>query len=177
MRASMRRFCYGGHRLVQSSSEWARNNALNTFAVGVNVVMARITEDPKYTEMAAASYIDKSTWGFYLNAFRRRLIKSPIDAVGSPEAEQALKQELERLRLKEIDIENAKEYMFNIIFPCAKKELDVVIASQKTLQSFSDMRAPHEWYPHTRLMKRNVIFHGGPTNSGKVTSFLRSRFT
>jgi ATP-dependent RNA helicase SUPV3L1/SUV3 len=38
----------------------------------------------------------------------------------------------------------------------------------KTLKSTSDLTVPHEWFPLTRLTKRKIIFHGGPTNSGKV---------
>jgi hypothetical protein len=34
--------------------------------------------------------------------------------------------------------------------------------------SFSDLRRPHEWYPIARLMRRKLVFHGGPTNSGKT---------
>ncbi len=37
------------------------------------------------------------------------------------------------------------------------------------ISSATDLRAPHEWYPETRSMVRKVIFHCGPTNSGKVT--------
>jgi len=31
---------------------------------------------------------------------------------------------------------------------------------------------PHEWYPEARKMKRKIIFHHGPTNSGKTFSAL-----
>lgn len=32
------------------------------------------------------------------------------------------------------------------------------------------MRLPHEWFPKTRELKRRVIYHTGPTNSGKTYS-------
>ena len=31
---------------------------------------------------------------------------------------------------------------------------------------------PHEWYPQARKMKRKIIYHHGPTNSGKTYSAL-----
>lgn len=37
---------------------------------------------------------------------------------------------------------------------------------------FDDLRRPHEWYPLARRMKRKIIMHVGPTNSGKTHSAL-----
>ncbi len=31
---------------------------------------------------------------------------------------------------------------------------------------------PHQWYPMARKMKRKIIYHHGPTNSGKTFSAL-----
>ena len=36
------------------------------------------------------------------------------------------------------------------------------------LKKISDLRSPANWYPEARLMQRRVIFHEGPTNSGKT---------
>ncbi|KAJ3400918.1 hypothetical protein CcCBS67573_g05700 [Chytriomyces confervae] len=43
----------------------------------------------------------------------------------------------------------------------------------RTLMKFSDLRIPAEWYPGARLLKRNIILHVGPTNSGKTYSALK----
>ncbi|KAG0270226.1 RNA helicase [Actinomortierella ambigua] len=40
------------------------------------------------------------------------------------------------------------------------------------LRDIADMRYPTEWNPETRLMKRKVIMHVGPTNSGKTYNAL-----
>ena len=32
----------------------------------------------------------------------------------------------------------------------------------------ADLRLPHSWYPLARSMKRRMIYHAGPTNSGKT---------
>ncbi|KAM3569315.1 hypothetical protein VYU27_008589 [Nannochloropsis oceanica] len=36
-----------------------------------------------------------------------------------------------------------------------------------------DMRLPHDWYPYARLMRRKIVYHGGPTNSGKTYHALQ----
>ncbi|KAI9222167.1 P-loop containing nucleoside triphosphate hydrolase protein [Blastocladiella britannica] len=36
----------------------------------------------------------------------------------------------------------------------------------------ADLRNPHAWYPAARLMKREIIMHVGPTNSGKTHEAL-----
>ncbi|KAG0207615.1 RNA helicase [Mortierella sp. GBA30] len=40
------------------------------------------------------------------------------------------------------------------------------------LRDIADMRYPEEWYPTARLMKRKIIMHVGPTNSGKTYNAL-----
>ena len=32
---------------------------------------------------------------------------------------------------------------------------------------------PHNWYPQARKMQRTVIYHHGPTNSGKTFSAIK----
>ena len=32
----------------------------------------------------------------------------------------------------------------------------------------SDLTQPHNWYPDARTVQRKIIFHAGPTNSGKT---------
>eukprot|EP00300_Choanocystis_sp_HF-7_P009238 c16331_g1_i1.p1 GENE.c16331_g1_i1~~c16331_g1_i1.p1 ORF type:complete len:764 (-),score=156.79 c16331_g1_i1:12-2303(-) len=38
----------------------------------------------------------------------------------------------------------------------------------------SDMTQPHTWYPEARSLKRRVVLHVGPTNSGKTHAALQS---
>ncbi|KAF9955365.1 RNA helicase [Mortierella alpina] len=40
------------------------------------------------------------------------------------------------------------------------------------MREIADMRYPSEWYPTARLMKRKIIMHVGPTNSGKTYNAL-----
>lgn len=36
------------------------------------------------------------------------------------------------------------------------------------LKKISDLRTPPNWYPEARGITRKIIFHAGPTNSGKT---------
>lgn len=36
------------------------------------------------------------------------------------------------------------------------------------LKKISDLRTPANWYPESRAITRKIIFHSGPTNSGKT---------
>lgn len=42
----------------------------------------------------------------------------------------------------------------------------------KDLDDKTDLTKPHEWYPYARLDRRKIIYHGGPTNSGKTFQAL-----
>lgn len=47
------------------------------------------------------------------------------------------------------------------------------------LKKISDLTDPSTWYPLTRNKQRRIIFHAGPTNSGKtfkaMQRFLNSK--
>eukprot|EP00611_Tribonema_gayanum_P025198 TRINITY_DN568_c1_g2_i3.p1 TRINITY_DN568_c1_g2~~TRINITY_DN568_c1_g2_i3.p1 ORF type:complete len:961 (+),score=366.71 TRINITY_DN568_c1_g2_i3:183-3065(+) len=47
------------------------------------------------------------------------------------------------------------------------------LALRRRMAAAGDMRAPHEWYPVTRLSRRRIIYHGGPTNSGKTYTAIQ----
>ena len=37
-----------------------------------------------------------------------------------------------------------------------------------------DLRKPHQWFPVARALQRRVIYHAGPTNSGKTYQALQA---
>lgn len=47
------------------------------------------------------------------------------------------------------------------------------------LKQISDLRTPANWYPSARVKARKIIFHAGPTNSGKtyhaMNSFMKAK--
>ena len=44
---------------------------------------------------------------------------------------------------------------------------------QSQMDNCFDLSSPHNQFPSARLMKRKIIFHGGPTNSGKTYHALK----
>uniref|UniRef100_A0A1B6MUP0 ATP-dependent RNA helicase SUV3 homolog, mitochondrial n=1 Tax=Graphocephala atropunctata TaxID=36148 RepID=A0A1B6MUP0_9HEMI len=45
------------------------------------------------------------------------------------------------------------------------------------LKKISDLRSPANWYPNARSLNRRIIFHAGPTNSGKTYHALERYFS
>lgn len=41
------------------------------------------------------------------------------------------------------------------------------------LRKISDLRTPANWYPEARKKARKVVFHAGPTNSGKTYNAMK----
>jgi ATP-dependent RNA helicase SUPV3L1/SUV3 len=54
-----------------------------------------------------------------------------------------------------------------------KERHNTSIQQYQTLDAKTDLTKPYEWYPYARLDRRKIIFHGGPTNSGKTYSALQ----
>ena len=41
------------------------------------------------------------------------------------------------------------------------------------LKKNSDLRNPMNWFPEARSIQRKIVYHAGPTNSGKTYSALK----
>ncbi|KAJ8685527.1 hypothetical protein QAD02_021320, partial [Eretmocerus hayati] len=48
------------------------------------------------------------------------------------------------------------------------KEIFPQIDCLDDLKKIGDLRAPANWYPKARGLRRKIVFHAGPTNSGKT---------
>lgn len=48
------------------------------------------------------------------------------------------------------------------------KQIFPMLDCMDDLRKISDLRVPANWYPEARAIERKVIFHAGPTNSGKT---------
>lgn len=47
------------------------------------------------------------------------------------------------------------------------------LGCMEDLKKISDLRLPANWYPEARAIERKIIFHAGPTNSGKTYHALQ----
>lgn len=51
------------------------------------------------------------------------------------------------------------------------------IECHEELRKISDLGLPHTWYPQARAKPRKIIFHSGPTNSGKTYNAMQRFMT
>ncbi|KAL3120609.1 hypothetical protein niasHT_007901 [Heterodera trifolii] len=90
-------------------------------------------------------------------------------------SENASPQSMEpTLRITFSDIKN-QEQSVDSLYPFFVKHARCVfphLECLKELQVISDLTQPHNWYPLAREINRKIIFHAGPTNSGKTYEAL-----
>jgi hypothetical protein len=72
------------------------------------------------------------------------------------------------------DDKDALRIHFETAFQCYLKTRAYENSVSHRLVQAADIRNPHIWYPMTRRMRRKIIYHYGPTNSGKTYSALNS---
>ncbi|CAF0843822.1 unnamed protein product [Adineta steineri] len=53
------------------------------------------------------------------------------------------------------------------------REMFPHLSCMEDLKKISDLRDPANWYPDARAIQRKIIFHAGPTNSGKTYHALQ----
>lgn len=70
-------------------------------------------------------------------------------------------------------VEEARQSICDEFSKYIKERHKLSIQQYQTLDAKTDLTKPHEWYPYARLDRRRIIFHGGPTNSGKTYSALQ----
>ncbi|KAJ3679663.1 hypothetical protein LUZ60_017674 [Juncus effusus] len=77
------------------------------------------------------------------------------------------------LDMAELESEEAvHRFLFPIFAEFCLRELKDDLMEYKKLSETADLTKPHTWYPFARAMKRKIIYHCGPTNSGKTYNAL-----
>lgn len=181
---------YNGHDLIsQQRIEEQYTSRVLRYRGHINITFQSLLLDQKYNEQVEKAMLDKESWRSYVQEYRRKLLKNPLQVFNNDE--KKLSTFIERLQenfrdikpsnditsentTAPIDAQKAysaiKPIIFEIVLKKALEEMQPIVESNQLLARISDMRLPHEWYPLARLMKRKIIYHGGPTNSGKVRS-------
>ena len=157
------------------------------YRYGINLLMRRLG-DPEFSEQMKTKFINPEVWSAFQFVFRRRLMKDPVAAFAGnvPALERFAASVLstfdpdQMLPFSEVikhpelrpRVALCEHLLFKEMIRAVEDEHKEEIQSFRTLCITSDLRHPHKWYPFARLIKRKIIFHGGPTNSGKVRSLL-----
>ena len=93
---------------------------------------------------------------------------------------QEQKEKYERIISNEqfITMENGIQTAYTLFAPLHAKFIadrhKSSLQHYAMIQNHTDLTKPHEWYLYARLQQRKVIFHGGPTNSGKTFAALEA---
>ncbi|CAH0513263.1 unnamed protein product [Peronospora belbahrii] len=121
-------------------------------------------------ELVIEAGMNPAEWTVAASSFRKSLLAEPF---------QYFENQTELLAFGR-DLDNVKGYNSFIFYPYfldyakAKNYLtrDSDNANALSLQQITDLRLPHEMYPFATAMKRRIIYHEGPTNSGKTYEAL-----
>ncbi|CAJ2665656.1 DExH-box ATP-dependent RNA helicase DExH18, mitochondrial isoform X2 [Trifolium pratense] len=69
--------------------------------------------------------------------------------------------------------DEAVRFLFPVFVEfCLENFIDEIKKFREMVKS-ADLRKPHTWFPFARAMKRKIIYHCGPTNSGKTYNALQ----
>ncbi|KAK6928202.1 Helicase, C-terminal [Dillenia turbinata] len=69
--------------------------------------------------------------------------------------------------------DEAVKFLFPIFVEFCLEEFPEEIKKFRSMIEFADLTKPHTWYPFARAMKRKIVYHCGPTNSGKTYNALQ----
>ncbi|XVF60521.1 hypothetical protein PTKIN_Ptkin08bG0054200 [Pterospermum kingtungense] len=67
----------------------------------------------------------------------------------------------------------AVKFLFPIFVEFCIEEFPNEIKQFRSMIQSADLTQPHTWFPFARAMKRKIIYHCGPTNSGKTYNALQ----
>ncbi|XVF16607.1 hypothetical protein REPUB_Repub10bG0046400 [Reevesia pubescens] len=67
----------------------------------------------------------------------------------------------------------AVKFLFPIFVEFCIEEFPNEIKQFRSMIQSADLTEPHSWFPFARAMKRKIIYHCGPTNSGKTYNALQ----
>lgn len=69
--------------------------------------------------------------------------------------------------------QEAVKFLFPIFVEFCLEEFPDEIKRFRGMIESADLTKPHTWFPFARAMKRKIIYHCGPTNSGKTYNALQ----
>lgn len=152
------------------------------YRVPVNELFSEIAAEKQYELVAKSIHIDSKTWLEFLSNYRRKLMKAPLELFDnnrdSFESFISMlnviiqKTAEEKSSFHQDVLSDLKKMLSSKILKQAESSLADHRAAYKALCLNSDLRSPQDWYAHARLMRRKIIYHGGPTNSGKTYQAL-----
>ncbi|ONK75442.1 uncharacterized protein A4U43_C03F16880 [Asparagus officinalis] len=123
----------------------------------LSAILRAFTSSPWTSDRSLAIYIPSSFFPTAAKSFRhfflRRCSLALFDHVSS--------------------IESPNEFLLPVFFDYCLNAFADELKQFKKLMETADLTKPHTWFPFARAMKRRIIYHCGPTNSGKTYNALQ----
>ncbi|KAE8875620.1 ATP-dependent RNA helicase [Phytophthora fragariae] len=121
-------------------------------------------------ELAVKAGLNPAEWALAASSFRKSFLSEPSKYFDDPEELTAFARDLD-------DVKRHSSFIFYPYFLDYAKanhymSTDEENDSALSLQQLTDLRLPHEMYPYATALKRKIIYHEGPTNSGKTHQAL-----
>jgi hypothetical protein len=151
------------------------------YQLAIKYLFDMIGTEKAYEDIVKKEFLDLNTWSQHLSLSRRKLVKNPLEILEDEDSFNKFRKLLDdnfdvnglpfikRSSLeKSHSVNECKNFLFRRLLKNAEVSNKDTMDAYKSLISLSDLRNPSEWYPYARLLKRKIIYHGGPTNSGKV---------
>ncbi|KAL5214139.1 hypothetical protein ABZP36_003291 [Zizania latifolia] len=124
----------------------------------VVALLRGFAKDPAMSDQALALYIPSSAFPTYARRFRQFL--PPRLSRESAE------------RLLSLPTDDTHAVLLPAFAEFCVSHLADELRQHKSQMAAADLTAPHTWYPFARAMRRRVVYHCGPTNSGKTHNAL-----
>lgn len=123
-------------------------------------LLKRFSKDPALRERALANGIPDDLFSVALHDYRSLLHTNAENIILGG--------------FLNLEDDKAFEAMFNRFMNFCKNKYQKRIEKHKLLVETLDMSNPKSWYPMARSMTRKIIYHAGPTNSGKTYNALKA---
>ncbi|GLE11100.1 hypothetical protein PINS_up023408 [Pythium insidiosum] len=135
----------------------------------VNRRLKFFPRDYEVRELAIEAGLNPEQWGVASSSFRQSFMKQP----------ELYFQDQQELQHFVADVNHGQKkkntFVFYPHFLEFAREKDYIPRTGEgsfTLQQITDLRLPHQLYPLANAMQRRIIYHQGPTNSGKTYQAL-----
>ncbi|RLN53674.1 hypothetical protein BBJ28_00014817, partial [Nothophytophthora sp. Chile5] len=121
-------------------------------------------------ELVVEAGMNPTEWAVAASNFRKNFLQEPHKYFGDQAELLAFGRDLD-------DVKKRNSFIFYPFFLVFAKEHNYLPKDEDSehafsLQQLTDLRLPHEMYPYATAMKRKIIYHVGPTNSGKTHQAL-----
>ena len=115
-------------------------------------------KSPAMCDQALALYVPSSTFPTYVRQFRAFLLPR---LSGDSAA-----------HLLSLPAEEAHALLLPAFAEFCIANFADELKQHRSVMTAADLTAPHTWYPFARAMRRRIVYHCGPTNSGKTHNAL-----